>query len=699
MSGISSGGLVSGLDTNSIISQLVAVEQAKVTREETKKAQVESAKEKFSSLQTMLVNLADKAAALDEEKDFNVFQTLSNNDEYAVVSGGSDAVDGQYEVVVNQLATTQKVASNSFNTVNTSLNWSGEFSISTSKAAQDADHTKTTVNVAISSTDTLKDVAKKINAADGAGVRASIMSLANGENRLVLTAVDEGTEGFFLKGVSGDDLLGTDRLGILDTRQSAKSENAFVTLTGNAATTATKFSELSTGLTVNNLDLGTATTVGDKIKFSVTNALGTTYANTEFELKENGTVQDLIDKIGQIANTGIADPANWHTQVSLNSSGEIILSSKDGAQTSAISLDMELVESAEPGAQASSLALGGSIARNNYLHTLNEAQNAFYTLDGMAITSQSNQDDSTVTGTTFTLKKADPSVTVKLSLSSDTSAIADKISAFVEEYNAVMKFLDENSKVTVKEETGDDGKKKTTRTKGPFAGDSNISSLRNQLQRMMTYPIDELNSVTQYSSLSRIGITTGKDGYMTVDDDDLSKALENDLDGVRRLFAVSGYSSQPGYSLGRYTDDTKTGTYYVDVNGSIFGSSPDGTWSATDTGDLFGNIFTSNTGSSKGLSLEVPFPATGTTNFTFVRGVANQFSLFVEQSQDFVDGFFKATEDIYEKRIENFDERIETLQRRVDTYEQRLIKQFTSLESSLSKLQSQTSNMLAQLST
>ena len=108
MGGISVGGLSSGIDTNSIISQLTAIEQAKVTREEKKKEAAETLLEKFGDLQTRLVNLSNKANDLDEMKDFNVFQTLSNNDEYAVVSGDSDAVDGQYEVVVHQLATHPK---------------------------------------------------------------------------------------------------------------------------------------------------------------------------------------------------------------------------------------------------------------------------------------------------------------------------------------------------------------------------------------------------------------------------------------------------------------------------------------------------------------------------------------------------------------------------------------------------------------
>lgn len=697
MSGISVGGLASGIDSSSIIAQLTSLEQAKVTREEAKKKSAETTLEKFSDLETRLGNLAKAAGAVDEAKDFNIFSTLSNNDEYAVVSGDENAVDGQYEIVVNQLATTQKVASSSFDNIATARNWTGEFEVSTSNAAQKADSTKTSVTIKVDANDSLKDIASKINSADGIGVRASLMSLANGENRLILTALDEGTEGFFLKGTTGDDILGS-KLGILSSKQSAATDNAFVTLDGTAAQGTTKFMELSTGLTNNNLDDGDVIVFSG---FSADNNINldpTPPSNAisgSFTITPTSTINDFLTAL-RLAYNGSADPAVGNTDIQLNKSGEIILTSKNAGLTSAISLNMSLTEAG--GGQTSTLALGGSSARNTYVNTLNEAQNAFYTLDGMAVSSQTNQDSSTITGTTFTLKKADPDVTVKVSLKQDNSAIADKIKAFVEEYSTLMKFIDENSKVTMKEETDDNGKKKTTRTKGAFSGDSNISSLRTQLQSMMTSPISELADRTQYSSLSRIGITTDRTGSLEVDSDKLTKALTNDLDGVRRLFTVNGFSDDPGYTMGRYTKDTETGTYYIDVANVNFGSNKDGSYSATDVGSLFGNIFTSSTGSSKGLSIEVPDSPSGATSFTFVRGVANQFSWFVDKAKDYVDGYFKSSKDTYQKRIDSMDERIDTLQTRVDNYEKRLTAQFTALELSMSKMQSQTSNMLSQLS-
>lgn len=684
--GISSSGLASGIDTDSVVKQLVAIEQAKVSKVEKKKEEVENTQEKFSTLQTNLVNLANKASSLDDAQDFNLFNTLSNNDDYAVVSGDEDAVSGTYELVVNQLATSQKIASNSFTAINTPLQKTGTFSISTSKAAQEADSTQKTVDVSIDADDTLKDVVAKINAAEGVGARASLMTLANGDNRIVLTAVDEGTGGFTMESVSGDNVLGSGCLGLMASNQSVQAKNSLVTLEGAAATASTNFSDLTTGLVANNL------VAGDKIRVQGKDADGNT-VDSYF------TISDLDDSDGSATTVGqfvdfVKNAFGANTDVSLNSSGQLVLTSKDAATNpTSLTMNLTLTDSTNA-AKTNSLALGGVQERSVYTNTLNEAQNAFYMLDGMAISSESNSDSDTIRGTTFTLKKADPTKTVKVSLEQNTSGISDKIKSFVEEFNAVMKMIDENTKTTVTEDK--DGKK--TRNKGVFAGDSYISSLRSSLRSMMTSTLDGLVGKTQYSSLSRVGIVTDKEGYLEVDDKKLTKALETDLDGVRRLFTVNSYSSSADYTLGQYTDDTKAGTYYVSAADGYISSKQGGSDDDKLNTDQFGNLLTSTAGKSKGLTLDCSSSTAGAASFTFVRGIANQLSLFVKESQDSVDGFFKKTKEVYDKRIESYEDRIESLQDRVDNYETRLLKQFNAMETAMSKLSSQTSNLLSQLS-
>jgi flagellar capping protein FliD len=171
-----------------------------------------------------------------------------------------------------------------------------------------------------------------------------------------------------------------------------------------------------------------------------------------------------------------------------------------------------------------------------------------------------------VQGTKFNLLKAEVGTVAKVTLDRNTKGIIEKVKGFVDEFNSLLKFIDEKTKINFEEpEEGTDGKS-TVQSKGALAGDSTVRRIRNELRNLMTAPIESLNEKTQYTSLSRIGITSStSDGSLKIDDEDLTKAIEEDFDGVRRLFAASGWSDNPAHEMGRFTKETQTGSYAVDT--------------------------------------------------------------------------------------------------------------------------------------
>ncbi|MCL2101122.1 MAG: flagellar filament capping protein FliD [Fibromonadales bacterium] len=732
MSGMSVGGLISGLDTNSIIAQLTALEQAKVTRELQKKENAENTLSKFKDLQTRLGNLAQKASILETMDRFNVFKATSNYDEYATISGKEGAMAGQYELVVNQLATTQKVASSKISAVNIPLvaadDWPAVFgdkdnitiSFSKSEAGLKADPRKNEVDVVVSKGDTLRDIVNKINATEGIGVRASIMTMADGDNRLVLTAVDTGTKGFYIKDnavESGDQKGLMEYLGILESSESdqiAKSSNALVTKKGEVATGENIFEDLNNPLHKikegDVLGIFLPTNKGDGSGGWVTFNL----YDEDNKPKTIGTVLKEINDILKSPEVGATFTAE------LNKSGEIVLkgdlnSDQNFDSDSLKNVKIQIGTLSDPSTVVDGISnaenifsevkkdMGALASHNNFANVITEAQNAIYTIDGMAISSQSNNDDKTINGTVFTLKKESlPGMPpIKVSMELDKDALASNISAFIDEFNALIKFIDENAKATVKEETDPvTGKKTSKRETGVFSGDSNISSLRESLRQMMTGIIDELSSKTDssgkkidngfstvYSSISRLGITTQKDGSISVDRDKLMKALDADFEGVRRLFTSNWFSDTPGFSVGRHTKDAKTGVYEINIGsdgvGYLNGS--------TDPLSNIANIYTFN-----GISVEAS--GEGKAKITFVRGIASQIANFVENARDTVNGYFKQSEKTYQARIDSIQKRVEELQVRVDNYNARMTRQFAALERSMGNLQSQTANMMAALS-
>ncbi len=680
-SGIQVGGLVSGIDTNSLIDGLLTIEQSRVTRQETLRDNVAEQRTAFNELATRIYGFSDKATQLATSTAFDLYKSTSNEEDIATVTGKEGASNGAFDLIAQSLATTQKTSSRNFATINTSMNLTGTFELSRSRESVLANPVKTTTTIEIKATDALKDIVTKINAAEGTGVKASILSLSNGQNRLVLTGVDQGTDGFYLKELSGDALSNPAGLGILSNTQSIRTESNLLKLTGGAAEGTTLFKDLFTSIGGNKL------IAGDKITLTGASADGN-IASTDFVIDPaTSTVNDLL--------SAVRSAYGANTNVSLNSSGEIVLNNT-GAGTGTMSLNMSYTGQDS----SSAMTLGGSKAKNVFSNSISEGSRSFFMLDGMAISSQSNTDSKTVVGASFTLKQADPTKTVKLNLNLDKDGIKAKIQTFVDEYNSVMKFIDEKTKVIVSDSksTASASEKQKIDSKGPLANDASVRRLKAQLMQITTSQVTLIEGRTQFSSLSRIGVSTDRTtGLLVVDDTKISKAIESDLDGVKSLFVASGFSSNPQHTLGRYDEkSTKAGVYQVnadldqiDGNGSSSGSTLN---AATRTGD----VLISKSGDSKNLALKAPV-GSGTGSFTFVRGLASQIKMFVDSAKDPISGFFIKTDQTYQNRIDSYDERIGKLQDQVESYHSRLTRQFASLEQSMQRLQSQSSAFQSQI--
>jgi flagellar hook-associated protein 2 len=666
---LSIGGLASGLDTNAIIDGLSDLELVKVRREETKLEAIEDKKEAFNELATRIGTFSSKAATLDDVSNFNLFKATTNEDEIITVEGGEDATPGSFEVEVLSLASSQKVSSAGFSTINTGIGLVGSFEVSKTKDAAKNDPGNPNATIELLAGDSLKDIAAKINAADGIGVSASILTVSDSDNRLILTAKDEGSDSFFLNELTGS-VLGATGLNVISDTQKVRSENNLLLQSGGPATATTTMAELSTGLGVNNLSNG------DAIEITGTDANGGSIGPTDFTFNTTDTLQDFLSSIETAFSGSVS--------ANLNSSGELILTDLTSGST-----EMELnLNFKDNDSSGSTLQLGGSNNINSFANELLAGKKSFFKVDTLSVSSQGNKADNVVQGTKFNLLKAEVGTVAKVTLDRNTKGIIEKVKGFVDEFNSLLKFIDEKTKINFEEpEEGADGKS-TVQSRGALAGDSTVRRIRNELRNLMTEPIADLNSKTQYTSLSRIGITSStSDGSLKIDDEDLTKAIEEDFDGVRRLFAASGWSDNPAHEIGRFTKETKTGTYAVDTAADTV----DG-----NTINRIGDVLTSKSGNSSGLSVKAP-ASSGSGNFTFVRGLASKIQQFYEQSNDFVDGLFKNTREGFDSRIRSKEERIDRLATQAENYRSRLIKQFADLEQSMSRLQQQSSAFLSQI--
>lgn len=681
------GGLATGLDTNSIITGLISIEQQKVTREENAQSQIQLKLSTFNDLKTKLNDFDTQASAMDKSTVFNVFKNTSSDATVADITGGDKATVGNYDVKVMNLASSLKVASGSFANSNASLSLTGSFTISTSAAALKADPTATSVQIDITATDTITDIANKINRAKGTGATASVLKMGDTDYRLMLTAVDEGTKAFQLNAVAGKEAQSIFADGLdLVTQQTATTQKQalranfdFRQAAGGPATAATTFASLFQSIgSASNL------TNNDQINFTGTASDGTAI-NSSFTIA-NTAVQTVGDLVASIqAQFGAK------ATVSLNTSGEIeVLDAAGGVSTMALNLSLNDADSS-----GSKLGLGAAVTKSAFKNVVSQGSKAFYLMNDMSVSSQTNRDDNTVNGTVFILKRADPTQNIKLTLDFDKDGITKKVQDFLDSYNQLIKFIDDKSKINVTKSadpSNSQSQQTTTIDKGPFAGDSSIFGLRSQIQGMMTSMMSELtdNHVSRFSSLASVGITSEqKTGFLTIKSDTFSAALDSDFEGVKRIFITGGYMTNSSHQFGTYTKDTRTGVYDIDPAGQrIDTDKSSGTnWSAaTVSGD--GDLLNSTSGDSNGMAVQAA-AGSGPGKVVFVRGVAGQIRDFYDKITNFVDGFVTTTAKNYQDQINQEDTKIAQLESQVASVKDRLTQQFANLELSVSKLKSQ----------
>ncbi|MES2014121.1 MAG: flagellar filament capping protein FliD [Pseudomonadota bacterium] len=283
--GISSTGIGSGLDVESIVTKLMTVEQKPLTAVTTQKTDYQSKVSAYGTLKSSLSTFQTAINALSTPSKFNAQTVTSGNTSVFTATANGSAALGDYSVTVSQLAKSQKLATvgfaNTTDTVSTGT-LTIDFGTYTADplATPPATHTftagtKSTVNITIdSSNNTLVGVRDAINAAN-ASVSATIIN--NGtNNQLVLTSKDTGEVNNMR--ISGIPELAYDlSTGVSNMSQTQVAKNALLNVDGiDVVKSSNSITDVISGVTLNllatnassiNLDVASNQ---DTVKASVT---------------------------------------------------------------------------------------------------------------------------------------------------------------------------------------------------------------------------------------------------------------------------------------------------------------------------------------------------------------------------------------------------------------------------------------------
>ena len=334
--GLSSPGIGSSLDVNSIVTQLMSTERRPLTLLQQKEAKLQSTLSAFGQVKSALATFQSSVSSLSDVKQFQVVKATPSDATVMTASATSSAAPGNYAIEVSKLAQAQKLATAGQASTSAAIGigtLTFEFGTSGTAPPSFATNGNGAKTITIDSTNnSLAGIRDAINKAD-MGVSATIVNDGGtAPNRLVLTSKSTGAANSMKISVAGDSGLqsllthdpadaATDKM-----TQTIKAQNAEFMVDGLPVSKASNHvTDLIEGVT---LDL-TKTNVGSPTTLAVaqdTSAVVTSV--TKFVTAFNAINKTLTDASSYNAATKSAAILNGDSTVrSMQSQLRGILSS------------------------------------------------------------------------------------------------------------------------------------------------------------------------------------------------------------------------------------------------------------------------------------------------------------------------------------------------------------------------------------
>jgi flagellar hook-associated protein 2 len=367
-------------------------------------------------------------------------------------------------------------------------------------------------------------------------------------------------------------------------------------------------------------------------------------------------------------------------RLAINNSGANVSASflNDGDPNSPIRLLISGTKTGEDNAVTISHKFGSiggdDIVLTDFTET-QSAQNAELVIDGVSISKNSNLVNDVITGTTLSLQSTG---TGTINISTNINNISDKVSSFVDGFNELMLYLNEQLAVDV-----------SKGNTGTLFGNFTVQNLQQNMRSSITSLVSGVSGSFKY--LSQIGISTNKDSTISLDKSVLTSAIIQDPQNVSQLFSSKGTTSNTGVTFVGFTSKTKAETYDVRVRSGVPQLSKSGTnnyTNATGTGNFFAGASGTD---AEGLNFRISNLADGDYgSVTLSIGVAEILNRTLNSLVDTSQGGPLATEiDTVEETISNLEDTINVQEGRLTLFEQDLQRKFTNLEIVVGRLNSQ----------
>lgn len=178
------------------------------------------------------------------------------------------------------------------------------------------------------------------------------------------------------------------------------------------------------------------------------------------------------------------------------------------------------------------------------LNVTQQAQNAKVWMDGLEVDSQSNTITDALPGVTIGLTGAS-NTAQQVSFSNDQNAAVNNLNKFINAYNTVAKTITSQLHVNPSSGSGEE-----------LLDGSTMHSLQRSMQQLLS---NDLIGTGYARTLADLGVEMQKDGTLTLDQTQFSKAVAADPTGVNKIFstATTGIAAKVDALV---SQQTKSGT-------------------------------------------------------------------------------------------------------------------------------------------
>lgn len=319
---------------------------------------------------------------------------------------------------------------------------------------------------------------------------------------------------------------------------SSSSDTSTVGVTASGGAIAGRYTVSVTSLAERSTDISDGFASKDALGTIAEGTLNITYGSTTTALTIDSTNSSLDDVAALINKSVVGVSAYVMDTGDATTPYRLVVTGDDTGASNSITID------------TSGLTGTGTVPTFTETST---AADAALTVNGVAVTSASNDVSGVVSGITFNLEDVTTSPAV-ITVSTDTTTSVANVKAFVDAYNTVRSYI--NTHRAYNQDAG---------IKGEFVGEGTVVDLMQSLQGVVG---TQYSTGSAYKTLASIGIATQQDGTLELDEDALKTALEDAPDDVTNLFETDagGFGDALKDLVDRYAS---TSSSSVDATGKV----------------------------------------------------------------------------------------------------------------------------------